>query len=398
MSITQYQNSSKDVLSTVNFGGHSTADLISVVNFVGPTAAHTDFLSNITFFVPGHSDQKSYVNFALGGNYTDFPSNVHFYTNSDNFDVLSSVTFFTDTDFLSNVHFIQNSDDDFLSNIIFKIPHDILSTVLFFQKNEVDTLSYVFLGRYIKDILSKVSFIQNGFKDFTCSITIAQSNVQETLGNYQSTQDFTASIQILGLATSDTLSQVVFFVPPFSRDFLSNINFIQKAITDFSASITIRNPYLGVSGATVGNSEITNEVSHELPKDITQSVVLTDAMGYFSINNLSPGTYTIAPVIDGVVCEPPSYVVEITNANVYLYFGVDSSLINQLIPKTINSTNSIQNNNHTVCYVRNDVSSTPGTFSIEGFIKFYEGDYTDIITIISDTTKRDRYLGTLYEF
>lgn len=394
--ITQYTQSYQDTAALVNFGGKAKNDTFAVVNFVGYSKGNQDTSANVAFIVSSHFDKNAYVNFRYGGNQKDFSATVNFFQESGFEDFPATVNFYNDSDINANVTFIQN--DEFLqeSNVTFKLPVDNYANVTFFQIDNSDLPAHVFLGRFYQDLKSSVIFIRSDIADFQCSLIIQSNQVQELSSNYGDTVDFNCQMQVLGLGINDFPAYVNLRTPPFDIDLVSNVSFIQKTLSDFSVTMNIRNRYSGVGNSAVSiSNEGNSEVSHSmLAKNSSSNTVFTDGTGYFSINNLSPGTYVVAPIIDGVACLPPSYTVTITNANVYLYFGVDIADINSVPTSPLAPINQQTN---PVCYVSPD-DSQPGTFSIEGFIKFYEGDYTNIMTIITSQQLVDGYLGTMNNY
>ena len=115
----------------------------------------------------------------------------------------------------------------------------------------------------------------------------------------------------------------------------------------------------------------------------------SDATGYFEINNLVPGTYEIIPMFPGINFNPPAFSITITDSNVALNFDASGDLINELQTQSSLPLNLICPINHGPI--------TPGTFTIEGYIKLspLTKPYTEVITIINDETIAENYRNSL---
>ena len=118
---------------------------------------------------------------------------------------------------------------------------------------------------------------------------------------------------------------------------------------------------------------------------------ISDATGYFEISNLAPGSYEVIPIFPGINFNPPAFNIIITNSNVTLNFDASGNLINLL------QTQSNLPVTDGICPL-NTSSYSPGTFTIEGYIKLSPKTpipYSEVLTIITDEDMATKYRGTL---
>ena len=223
---------------------------------------------------------------------------------------------------------------DFPANVSFFKTFNFPVTINFVNTNQFSIPAYIFMGNLYKDTNATVNFLSSNQKDFNASIQIQQVSVQVNTSN-----------------TNES---------------------------NFSAKITIANPYLGAGGINI-----------TLSNGSVVSNVITDATGFFEFINLSPGSYTVTPNTEGIYFTPAIANVKITNYNVQLYFNAFGSTLNLV------QTNSSLPENTELCFI-NQAEGNSGTFSIEGFINLEDNStYTNILTIITNESIASKFRETL---
>ena len=304
--------------------------------------------------------------------YTSLNSNITFnqlgYAN-----IPSNIVFKVKTDLPSSITFIQFGEESLPSSITFKKKFDINSSITFTKTVSFDLPSYIFLGLFKVFLPSSITFNQANYKDFRAQIQILQSTVQGT--NLQN-------------SASTTIPSSIYFNAKTSVDISSSISFTQFGHNNFPATITIRNPALGGGNIDVILQNATTQITGSSiyvplytvpPIDGDAIIVQTDATGYFSIDGLQPGTYTIIPQYPTLAFSPPAYDVLITDSNISLSFLVGGELINDVA-----TGSSVPTPSPGVCLTT--ASSNVAGFSIDGYIGLqlaYE-QYNEVITVITD--------------
>ena len=416
----EYSSGIKDTEAVVNFFAHNSVDTPAVVYF-GPGSGDDDL------FYASIKDTPAVVNFLAMGEYDiladvifipfstfDFDASVNFTYLSGILDVDASVNFTNSFSIDADVNFIQADEFNVDASVTMYQIFDFPADVVFLSSNTFDVLATVFLGGFHYDVNAMVIFDVPGTQDFAASIQIVQVVVQKSVNNFISTEDFLSSMFIMGTANFDTFASVNFRVPPFDYDVLASVVFTQFGVSDCPSFITISNSALGGGNVTVivqpaaDPSELPMLDDKTLPDSsgIGSTIVplssappilsnnmttISDATGYFEIVNLAPGSYEIIPMFSGIHFNPPAFNVTITNSNVTLNFDSSGDLINVL------QTQSNLPITDGICPI-NSSSSSPGTFTIEGYIKLSPKTtipYSEILTIITSEEMAANYRNTL---
>jgi hypothetical protein len=379
---------------SVTFSAKAVNETRGVVNFVSgtdtsvfpdaePTAAYIELLGDVNFFAPGVIDTFAYINFTTSGLHTysvsafvnfpyyySLPASVSF-SQEESYDTPASVKFFYVKDFPASVVFLTNG--------VFNLPAN------------------VFLGNLQKDTQASVSFTQFNQTDFNASIKIVQVVVQKTTGAYSSEFDTPATMQIIGVGNLTIPASVIFKVPPFDIDTPASVSFTQFSHNNYPATITIKNINLGggcanitlqSSGSTTINAA---PVPNPTPPPFSNQIVNvpSDATGFFQINNLTPGNYTVIPHYPGVTFTPASYEVTIVNSNVELSFTASGNVVTNM--ETCSVVPVITGDG---CFI-DQTQGQPGTYSIEGFIVIADNTLSNIFTVIIDPNIAQDFRGTL---
>lgn len=388
----------KSVYGFANFNAGKNVYIHSSVNFL----KNHDLPSYVNFINKNvNRDIKAYVNFVYHNVF--IPASVHFVIRKT-FDIHSSVNFPHTAQLPVSVRFFQNEEVSLPSFVVFRIAKDIHSSVNFRAPGTFSLPAFVFLGSFHKDIRGSVIFNQFGHKDFKATLQINKIVVQKSTNNISTQADFPASMYIRGRKNIDIPSSVKFRVPPFDIDLPSLVHFNQFSKATFPAQIIIQNKSLGGGGLGVilqpGLVTVPGVNSPVLPVQKPPQLannaisVSTDSTGYFSINGLSPGNYTIIPQYLGLQFSPAAFHVTITNSNVQLYFDASGKLVNQVA--TTSSVPAAPTG--LMCLIdTNNNSGGVGSFSIEGYIglKFPTDEYRDILTIITDEDLAKKYRRTI---
>jgi hypothetical protein len=228
----------------------------------------------------------------------------------------------------------------------------------FYQNAFNNIFMNAFLGSINKNFQIASTFYQYGIKYFNASIGIQNYLVPQSV-IYSNNTDFNSTIYIKGYVNADL---------PISA------NFGGKGPNDFNAAIQIINPYHGVANVqVVASLSDSYSLEHDMEKVPSDSFVYSDTSGYFYIDNLIPGTYTVTPIYDNLTFVPSSITVTIINQNISLNFNAtgsfaESTLIAQpLYPVEVTTTNT----------------SVVGNYSIDGYITPSITDIGQSILIIA---------------
>jgi hypothetical protein len=415
-----YTSSIQDTEAIVNFLAHNSVDTFAVVCF-GPGSGDDnlfyvgieDTLAEINFLARSEYDVLANVVFIPFSTF-DFDTSVNFTYLSGIFDFVASVNFTNNFSIDANVIFVQSDEFNLDANVTMYQLFDFPANIVFLSPNTLDIFATVFLGGFHYDINAMVTFDVSQIQDFAASIQIVQVDVQKNINNFISTEDFLSSMFIMGTVNFDILASVNFQVPPFDYDLLASVVFTQFGVSNFPSFISITNSVLGGGNVTVivqpmaNSSELSMLDDKTVPNSIGIGSTITplqttpsissnniattsDATGYFEIANLAPGSYQIIPMFSGIDFNPPAFNVVITDSNVTLNFDSSGDLINVL------QTQSNLPQTDGICPL-NLSSGSPGTYSIEGYIKLSPPTiipYTEILTIITDETIANNYRNTL---
>jgi hypothetical protein len=358
----------QDLPITATFLARQHQDLGMVVNFVQPYT--TNDLSMSAFFIPMAANNlpmtatfKKTSTLGMSATFNNpkhivsLPMNAHFYAHTGTQNITGHATFKTIHNLPMTSTFVQSASAHLNMSALFQYKHTIPMSATFLQNSTNDLPMNVFFGRLLANLPMASTFIQSGSQDFNAAIVV-QAYVQPHNILYSSQTSFPASITIKGLTTSDLLMSANFGYGG------QNLN-----TGDFLAAITILNPYHGVANTPVhvGNENVA-------------VYGVTEADGYFYINNLEAGTYVVYPQMTGVTFNPPSITVTITNQNVELTFAANGSFESETFsPVAIAPTNAC------VVALDNDI---PGLFSIEGYILPSSQDFGQSV-IVTASNEQD---------
>ena len=134
------------------------------------------------------------------------------------------------------------------------------------------------------------TYRQSSSAKFSAQITIQSTTVVKP-PVYSSNLDTRASISIVLVSNKDLLIKANYRVPPISIDLVVTARFAGNVI------IQVQNIYTGV---------------------ITTTKV--DSDGFWYVNNLPAGVYSVAPILSQISFDPPIRYVDIANSSPTLYF------------------------------------------------------------------------------
>jgi hypothetical protein len=258
----------------------------------------------------------------------------------------------------ASANFVQSSETDGSNpaelTVLVNFPYknDLTASATFYLSLYQSLLVTVSLGTHIKNFPLSVSFNAAGQTSFPCKMTI-QSLVITQAGNYGGLADFKGKIQISALGSTTLAGTVNYRQPPIDQDLLSVVTFIN--------SFTIV--------AIDDNGNI-------YPGTI-------DATGYFIINDLPAGQYTVIPSYTNIYFYPYQIITQVGPNNSFIYFNTSNS-----------SFLSFYNQENPACYI-NANQGQAGTYSIEGLILAPNNNYRPILAVITDPTIETNYKQTL---
>jgi hypothetical protein len=260
-------------------------------------------------------------------------------------------------DLPTNVTFIGVGDDDLTASTYFVYASTLAASVDFKTIDTQDLMASVLFGTYRANLPATVSFINAQYTDFIAQINIQSVNIIQP-GNYGGTADFQASIVILSPAVENLIGKVTFRQPPIELFLPATVLFYHTFIL------------------TAVNVETQIAYSGE-----------ADNTGYFHIDNLPAGTYTVTPTYPGVTFSPTHEQATVGPSNAFIYFtalGV-YTISNLKLSTPVG-----------VCQV-NPSDGNPCTFTIEGFIlpDVKKTVYQPIVAIITDPAIETAYKQTL---
>ena len=303
-------------------------------------------------------------------NYNSVPASATFFQSSThnlpvtavfttNNSVSATVNFQPYKSLPASAMFFQYAEHDLISSVLFKIKQDLHASVNYTVPGVANLIANVFLGSLNKFLPASVNYILAALQNFNANIQIQSSNVNKP-PTYTSSFDTASLIHILQTAAASLSASVKYRVPPINEDLLATVlfasNYLMHAI-----------------------NTATNQL-YSAPVDST---------GFWHIDNLPAGNYTVMPVRQGVQFQPESIDVTLSNYNSLLYF-------------TALNVYNIQNFSENpgalpTCYI-NPNDGNPCTLSIEGFLLpdvSSAAAYSDVVVIITDETLAVEFRQTL---
>jgi len=385
-------------------------DLSVYVNFIKSGSltlpAYVSFNSGVNTYLPASvnfllkKDVTAYVNFVNHNINVDVPAYVNFtrhdvslpaYVNFvivTNLDLPGSVNFPYYVSLPASTTFIQSDELSLPASVTFKQIVNFPASVNFRLPGQVDLPAYVFMGSFNKDLAGSVIFNQFATKDFRAVIQINQVDVQKTTIETPAVLDFPASVSFKALNTVD-LPAVVSFTQFGAGSFNATIQISNKAAGAGGIGI-ISQPGNG-SGTGSNNSSTAPVIS---PPTVNSNTIAatSDSTGYFVINNLAPGDYTIIPSYPGLNFTPAAFEVTITNSNVVLNFNASGDLVNQVA-----TSSTLPTPTGMMCLIDTNAPGQPGTYSIEGYIslQFASDNYQSVIVVITEEDSASEFRNTI---
>lgn len=386
----------KDLSVYVNFIKTGHADYPGYVSFTSGKFAYLPASVNFLRKV----DVTAYVNFINHNVNVDIPVYVNFtrhdvnltgYVNfviNTNLDFPASIVFPSYVSLPASTTFIQSDEMNLPATVVFKQIVNLPATVNFRLPSHVDLPAYVFLGSFNKDITASVIFNQASQKDFRAVIQINQVTVQKSNIQTPAELDFPASVYFKAVNNVD-LPAVVSFVQFGAGSFPATIQIANKAAGGGGISIVAQPG----NGSGTGNNNSSSSPVINPPQNPSNTIGATsDSTGYFSINNLAPGDYTIIPTYPGLTFVPAAFEVTITNSNVILNFNASGQLVNEVA-----TSSTLPTPTGSMCLIDTALPGQPGTYSIEGYISlvFPSDNYQSVIVVITDEPSASEFRNTI---
>jgi hypothetical protein len=186
--------------------------------------------------------------------------------------------------------FVGNGELDTVIDAYFAYTASFPATAYFVTPTHFDTPVRANLGSFNKDFHATAIFDASLFKDFPARITIQPVTIP-TKPNYSAYSDFNAKIQINPVVKKDFNVVANFRVPPINMDYHVTARFAGHTFMYIT---------------NLGTGEV-----HTCKIDVD---------GFWHVDGLLPGSYSIQPKLGGITFNPPIQYFTITDASPTLYF------------------------------------------------------------------------------